>query len=287
MLVQSTFATNNTIGSQPYGIFINSNNTIYGANGQNNKILVWSSNNITVTVSMSTSNVTNPYSIFVSITGYIYVNNDNSTGQVDQWKLNTSNSSVAMYVGQVCYGLFVDINDTAYCSIRDLHQVVSKSLANISDPLITFVGTGCAGSAPDMLSSPYGIFVNINFDLYVADCGNNRIQKFLSEDLNGTTVVGNSTNAVNKPLSCPTGIILDGEDNLYIVDSGNNRIIRTISSNYECLLGCTTSPGSAAYQLSHPQNLAFDSYGNIYVTDRDNNRIQKFLVNQVCGKMIS
>jgi hypothetical protein len=217
----------------------------------------------------------------VSITGYIYVNNDNSTGQVDQRTLNTSNSTVAMYVGQVCYGLFVDLNDTLYCSMRDLHQVVSKSLTNSSNLLTTFVGTGCSGSASDMLSSPYGIFVNINFDLYVADCGNNRIQKFQSDDLNGTTVVGNTT------LSCPTGIILDGDDNLYIVDSGNNRIIRTISNGFECLLGCTMIAGSGANQLSHPQNLAFDTYGNIYVTDRDNNRIQKFLINQVCGKTIS
>ena len=227
------------------------------------------------------SNATNPYSIFVSVTGYLYVNNDNSTGQVDQRALNTSNSSAAMYVGQVCYGLFMDLRNTLYCSMRDLHQIISRSLNSTADDLTIVAGTGCSGPDPNKLSSPYGIFVNINFDLYVADCGNNRIQKFQSGQINGTTV------AVNTTLSCPTAIAFDGSNNLYIVDSGNNRIIRTLPNGFECLPSCTTSAGSAAYQLSHPQNLAFDSYGNIYVTDRNNNRIQKFLVNQVCGKMIS
>jgi hypothetical protein len=227
------------------------------------------------------SNLSNPYSIFVTINADIYVNNDNSTGQVDQWILNAHNSTAVMLVGQVCYGLFVDLNNTLYCSMRDLHQIIGKLLNATSDVLTVIAGTGCFGNASNMLNMPYGIFVNTNFDLYVADCGNNRIQKFESNQSNGTTIPGNMA------LNCPTGIVLDGDSNLLIVDSGNHRIIIIRSNGFTCLVGCSNPGGSAAYQLSYPQTMAFDSYGNIYVTDQNNNRIQKFIVNRVCGKLIN
>jgi hypothetical protein len=225
-------------------------------------------------------NVANPYSIFVTTTGDIYVNNDNSTGQVDKRVLNTNNSTAVMQAGQVCYGLFVDLNDTLYCSMRDLHQVVTISLNSIYEVLTILVGKGCAGADPYKLNSPYGIFVDTNFDLYIADCGNNRIQKFQSNQINGTTVAGNNS------LSCPTGVVLDGDSNLFIIDSGNHRIVRSQSNGLECLVGCNGGSGSEASQLSYPQNMAFDSYGNIYVTDRNNSRIQKFIVNNLCCKLI-
>jgi hypothetical protein len=241
--------------------------------------VVWFNNNSNLTIGLS-GNVSNPYSIFVTTTGDIYVNNDNSTGQVDKRVLNTNNSTAVMQAGQVCYGLFVDLNDTLYCSMRDLHQVITISLYSTSEVLTILVGTGCAGADPDQLNSPYGIFVNTNFDLYIADCGNNRIQKFQSNQINGTTVPG------NMPLNCPTGVVLDGGENVFIVDSGNNRIIRSQSYGFQCLVGCNVGSGPAANQLSNPQNMAFDSYGNIYVTDRNNSRIQKFIVNNLCCKLI-
>ena len=67
-------------------------------------------------------------------------------------------------------GLFIDINDYLYCSMRDLHQVVTKPLNSISNQLTIIAGTGCSGSISNMLNGPHGIFVDINLDLYVADC---------------------------------------------------------------------------------------------------------------------
>jgi len=224
------------------------------------------------------------YSVFATTNGNIYVDSGiNSTSGVDVWTYNANTSVAAMYVGQECFGLFVDINDILYCSMRDIHQIVSKSLNSVADTLTVAAGIGCPGSASDMLNLPSGIFVDINLTLYVADCGNDRIQLFQSDPFNGTTVAGNGSGATIA-LNCPTGIVLDGDNYLFIVDSGNNRIIRSESNGFQCIAGCSRSSGSASNQLNNPWSLSFDSYGNIFVTDRDNNRIQKFILStNSCG----
>jgi hypothetical protein len=138
-----------------------------------------------------------------------------------------------------------------------------------------------------MLNYPQGIFVDINLDLYVADCRNNRIQLFQSEQLDAITVAGSGSLNTTISLNCPTGVVLDADGYLFIVDSGNNRIVGSGSDGFRCLVGCSNSTGSASNQLDGPRTLSFDSYGNMFVTDYGNNRIQKFsLLTNSYGKSI-
>jgi hypothetical protein len=187
-----TFATHSTVGSLPYGIFVDTNNAVYAAYNQvNGEILIWRNNSINPKNILSGS-LSNPFAIFVTINGDIYVDNGYSNGQVDKWIFNTNTSVIAMYVGGRCFGLFVDLNNVLYCSMTDLHQVVAKSLNSASNAvIIVAAGTGCIGSSSNMLYQPHGIFVDISFDLYVADSGNNRIQLFRPGQLNATSVAGN------------------------------------------------------------------------------------------------
>ncbi|CAF0715551.1 unnamed protein product [Adineta steineri] len=128
-----------------------------------------------------------------------------------------------------------------------------------------------------MLNSPRGIFVDIKFNLYVADCINDRVQLFQFGQLNGTTVVGHGANNTID-LDCPVGIVFDDDGYLFISDSQNNRIIGSSSNGFRCIIGCISTSGSASNQLNHPQMISFDSYGNLYVVDAYNDRIQKFLL---------
>jgi hypothetical protein len=177
----------------------------------------------------------------------------------------------------LCVGLFVDSNDFLYCSISGRHQVIKKALNdNATTPeIVAGTGTGCPGITPNMLYDPQGIFVHINLSLYVADCGNDRIQLFQNGTLDGITIVGNGApNTI--ALDCPSDIVLDGNAYIFIVDRNKHRIIGSGSNGFQCLVGCSGS-GSTSNQLYLPQSMAFDIYGNIFVTDRGNNRIQKFL----------
>jgi sugar lactone lactonase YvrE len=145
-------------------------------------------------------------------------------------------------------------------------------------------GTGVAGSAANMLYYPNGIFVDVNFTLYVADWGNSRIQRFYLGQLNGTTVVGAAAPGTIS-LYGPTGVMMDGDGYLFIADAWDNRIIGSGPYGFRCIVACSMNIGSSSTQLNGPRTLGFDSYGNLYVSDYSNNRIQKFiLITNSCGK---
>jgi hypothetical protein len=186
---------------------------------------------------------------------------------------------------QQCWDIFININNSLYCSLSERHQIISKSLNNELNPLTIVAGTGTAGSTSNMLNNPRGIFVDITLDLYVADCGNDRIQLFQSGKLFATTIVGNGSLNITFSLNCPTDIVLDSQKYLFIVDSGNSRIVGSDSNGFRCLVGCNESSGSSSSQLANPWALSFDSYGNIFVTDHGNSRIQMFyLMENSCSK---
>jgi hypothetical protein len=251
----------------------------------NGRIQVWLNDSINPTRTISGGSP-NSYALFVTTIGDIYVDNGYPNGRVDKWTLNANISVPAMYVSYSCYGLFVDISDTLYCSMYSYNQVVKRWLNDIATTTTTVAGTGSGGSTSTMLYYPKGIFVDINFDLYVADTYNNRIQLFQSGQLSGITVAGSGSSSTTITLIYPTGVVLDAENYLFIVDSYNNRIVGQGPNGFRCLVGCSGG-GSASNQLLYPSTLSFDSYGNIFVTDQYNGRIQKFiLLTNLCGKLI-
>ena len=264
-------------------LFIDMNNTIYIVDRSNNRILMWFDGNVSSLQTRSGFNTYYSNSFFVTSEGDIYVDNGYSNGRIDKWSVNATNSSTAMYITTSCNALFVDLNNTLYCSASIFNQVVVKSLDDISTTPRTIAGTGCRGSASDRLADPQGIFVDINFNLYVADNGNNRIQLFLPGQLNATTVVGSGAPGTIT-LAWPTDVILDADGYLFIVDQLNHRIVGSGPTGFRCVAGCSGTSGSASNELNYPQTMAFDSHGNIFVVDSWNDRVQKFLLNaDSCG----
>jgi hypothetical protein len=244
---------------------------------------VWHENSTNPTNIIS-GNFTYPYSLFVTSDGDIYIDDGYSNGRVQKWIAKSNTIVTVMNVNSSCYGLFVDTNDTLYCSMVSKYQVVKRSL---KDPEMTSVivaaGTGSPGSDFNEFNEPAGIFVDVNFDLYVADCGNHRVQLFQSGESNGITVAGSTSPKSTINLFCPTGIVLDAEKYLFIVDEWNHRIVGSDLNGFRCLFGCYEL-GSQSNQLRQPFSLSFDRSGNMFVADRLNNRIQKFeYLEKHCG----
>lgn len=272
------FANSSTVGSGPCAIFIDRNNTIYAANRPYGRIQIWSAGNSTLSKTI-TGGFSWSASIFVNSMGEIYLDYGSNYQVLKVY--NTTFKQSVMYVKWYCYGLFLDLNNTLYCSLEYYHQVVTKSLDEDSTLWTVVAGTTCSGSTSNSLRNPHGIYVDESFSLYVADCGNNRIQKFLSNQPAGITLTEQSIS-----LNCPTGVILDSNQFLFIVDSYNNRIIRSSSFGFFCIIGCQGG-GAQTNQLAFPESLAFDSFGNIFITDKNNSRIMKFiLTNDTLGSFI-
>lgn len=278
-----TFANDSTVGANPYSIFIDLNNTVYvSANGAHS-IQEWAEGSQVPTRSLP-CNPCNNYGLLVTNDGDIYLDNGR-WGRVERWRMNASNRTVAIYVTDPCYGLFIDRNGSLYCSVPNANMVL-KNYAD-SGPNVTFViaGNGTPGYAGDLLSAPAGIFVDDSFRLYVADAVNNRIQIFLPGERNGTTLFGNETVGSIR-LYQPMAVVPDGDWYLFIVDYGNHRIVGSGPTGLRCIAGCS-GVGTGANQLQYPTTMAFDSHGNLFVADFFNSRIQKFLlINNTCGKCL-
>ena len=274
-----TFAQNYTLGMTPFGLFISINNTIYATNRERGRILIWFNESTNPVVTLG-GNLTVPKSLFVTINGDIYVDNGEVYQRVDKYIGNSNQSTSVMSVPVSCFGVFIDISETLYCSAENIHRVFKKWLGDNSTIATAVAGTGTAGSTATMLNKPNGIFVDTNFDLYVADYGNNRIQRFRLGQSNGETI--NTTIQLYGPVS----IILDDDKYLFIVDRNNHRIIGSGSYGFRCIVGCSNSAGSTSNRLYYPRTIAFDNLGNLFVLDGFNNRIQKFayLSNSCYGK---
>jgi len=266
----TTFANLSFVGTEPYSIFVNSNNSIYILDINTGQIHIWLNENHLNPTKTISGNLSYPLSLFVTTNGDIYVDNGKK-GRVNKWIRENETWISVMNITSRCYGLFVDIYDNLYCSMYHNHRVDKKW----SNDITTIVaGTGVQGPQSDMLQNPVGIFVDINLDLYVADFGNHRILLFRLNQRHGITVAGYGSANVTIELFHPTGIVLDGDQHLFIVDQGNDRIIGSDENGFRCIFGCSGS-GSTNDKLSYPYAMSFDSYGNIYVTDQDNNRVQK------------
>jgi DNA-binding beta-propeller fold protein YncE len=76
--------------------------------------------------------------------------------------------------------------------------------------------------------APSGIAIDSSGNAYVADFGNNRIQKF---DLSGTFLGKWGINGGGDgQFRDPRGIAVDSSGNVYVADSGNNRIQKFTST---------------------------------------------------------
>ena len=271
-----TFASSSVLANQEVlYIFVNQLNNVYVTLPSNNPIKIWLQGNTNPTITMGSN--TDPKSLFVDVSGNLYIDDTPSNHQVGKWASNLSSSEDVMSVSNNCFGLFIDVSNSLYCSMQAPDQVVKESLDTNGANQSVAAGIGSKGSNLNQLNNPQGIFVDFLFKLYVADRDNHRIQTFMPGNISGTTVSVNIISATPSSLNKPTGVVLDGDGYLFIVDMNNDRILRQSSYGFRCVAGCGGS-GNSAEKLNNPQALTFDSYGNIFVADTNNKRIQKFLL---------
>ena len=136
------------------------------------------------------------------------------------------------------------------------------------------------GGSYNGLKNPEGVAVDGQGNIFVADTGNHRIQKY---DRNGTFLArwggfGAGDGQFNYPKIAVDGhgnkIAVDGQGNIFVADWGNQRI-QKFDGNGKFLLKWGSS-GSKDGQFYYPVGIAVDGQGNVYVADTDNARIQKF-----------
>ena len=252
-----TFTNASITGLAPSGVFVARDNTLYVANRERGTVYIWPGGILGPGRNLSGS-LNIPMTVFVSNVGDIYVDNGSGGSRVDRWAVNTTNSVSFMSVTSQCYAIVMDQRNTLYCAAIFDHRVVKKWIGDNSTLSTTVAGTGAAGAAANQLNYPAGLFVDLNFTLYVADCLNNRIQKFTFGQTNGETIVGNGL-ASSSPFTfnCPGTITFDGNGYMFFTDFYNHRLFGSGPLGLRCLFGCSTVAGSAANQLNTATRVHF------------------------------
>ncbi|HEY6802794.1 MAG TPA: hypothetical protein VI306_04365 [Pyrinomonadaceae bacterium] len=149
--------------------------------------------------------------------------------------------------------------------------------------LVTFAG------GDNSLNSPSGLALDQGGNLYVADTGNNRIQKItpagVVSTVAGTGKAGYADGAASSAeFDGPIGIALNAQGNIFVADTYNDRI-RKISTDGQV----TTVAGSgrtgdadgetAGARFDTPCGLVAYPDGSLVIADTGNNKLKKISLN--------
>uniref|UniRef100_A0A182PHD8 B box-type domain-containing protein n=1 Tax=Anopheles epiroticus TaxID=199890 RepID=A0A182PHD8_9DIPT len=136
-------------------------------------------------------------------------------------------------------------------------------------PSLTF---GFDGHEDGQVSRPWGITVDKDGQILVADRRNNRVQIFYPD---GTFKLKfGSKGTANGQFDLPAGICTDGQGRIIVVDKDNHRV-QVFSAGGLFLLKFG-SYGKECGQFQYPWDVAVNTKGEILVTDSRNHRIQLF-----------
>lgn len=132
------------------------------------------------------------------------------------------------------------------------------------------------GSDNSHLDWPHGVAVDQSGNIYVADRGNHRVQKFNSslvhvKTFGQTGVFNNNYGVVAEPI----GVAVDAAGRVFVLENWNRRV-QVFDADGAFLTSIGQSWGGGTAQMRSPQSIALDSAGCLYVAERENHRVQKF-----------
>ncbi len=136
-------------------------------------------------------------------------------------------------------------------------------------------GNGPLAYGDGQFQEPWGIAVDAEGRVFVADTWNHRVQVF---EADGTFVTkwgsyGQTVESVSL-LYGPRDLAIDASGRVFVTDTGNKRVL--VYNRQGWLLNQWGGAGVGPGQFEEPVGIDVDSQGNIYVADTWNQRIQVF-----------
>lgn len=172
-----------------------------------------------------------------------------------------------------------------------LLYALSPSGGSIAQNFVTmYAGTGSPGyvngdTSIASFNKPFGICIDQQGNLFIADAYNHVIRKISTEGIvstyAGSGVAGYlDGEASQAKFNQPINICFDPSGNMYVSDFLNQRIRKIDASGWVTTIAGSGQAGlldgvAAVAQFNYPRGICLDDTGNIYIGDSWNHRIRK------------
>ncbi|CAF0888505.1 unnamed protein product [Rotaria sp. Silwood1] len=142
----------------------------------------------------------------------------------------------------------------------------------------TVAGGNGQGSELNQLNYPFGLFIDNNQTIYIADSRNNRIVQWFVNQTSGQIIAGNGKpgNDSNQ-LNNPQDIFIDNNGTIYITDTMNGRIQMWFKGDLN---------GTTIVENIDPIGIIVDTEVSIYVTDWLKGQLTKWFMNGTVQEII-
>ncbi len=262
--VSSTFEYLSQFGSEgtgtgqfkkPGGVAIDGEGHVWVADTANNRIQEFSATGAFIRQfgSKGTGNgqFESPYGLTIDGKGNLWVA-DMGNSRVQEF------SSTGTYMSQIktSYPLGVVVDSGEHVWVTNLFAKVTE-LGMTGETIRTF---GSEGTENGKLKTPWGIAIDKEGHVWVADEGNNRVQKFSST---GEYLAQYS-------VTKPHGLTIDGSGNLWVAYAASVEEMSSAGT----VLRTFGSEGTGNGQFKEPQGIAVGAEGIVWVADTANNRVQ-------------
>jgi sugar lactone lactonase YvrE len=271
--------------SDPTGLYVDDNQTIYVADHSNHRIMEWKRGATSGQVVVGgkgqengTYQLDTPFDLIVDKERNSLIITDNGNNRVVRWFRRNGTTGETVISNIRCRGLAIDENGSLYV-VDGAKDEVRRYRMGDTEGIVMAGGNG-QGSRLDQFYNPSHVFVDQNHSVYVSDSGNHRVMKWEEGAKEGILVAGGLGEGDSlSRLVGPRGIVVDQLGTVYVADYGNHRIMRWPKGDtHGSVIAGGNGQGAQSNQLYHPYGLSFDRHGNLYIADTYNHRIQKFYI---------